>query len=383
MKILMLNYEFPPLGGGTGTVNKELFKQFKNTPNLTIDLITSHRGNKKVIEQFSPTIRIIKYPVNNKNIHYSSNSELIKYILQAIFGSYKYHRKEKYDFCMAWSGVPAGFVAYLLSIFTKLPYFVRVGGSDIPGYSKRYKNLYKIITPIIKRIWKKSLFIVSKCKIEKEMVREINRDKEIKTIFNGVNVETFNGIQTFQNKILKIICSARLIERKGQDTLIDAIAILKEKNIHYMVDLVGEGDLKELFQKLASEKGVVEQINFCGYIPREKMPEMYSNADIFVLPSYNEGMSNALLEAMASALPVVVTHVGGTEELVDDTNGFVFDAGQTNQLVEILETIHHNKANIKFLGQNSRKKAEELSWKKISEQYLSIFKSIKENSSQY
>ena len=134
MKILMLNNEFPPLGGGTGTVNSELLKQFKKYPEFKIDLITSEKGKKKIIENFSENIRIIKYPLNNKNIHHASNFELIKYTLKASFAALKYHRKEKYDLSFAWSTVPAGFVSFLLRILKKLPYIVRVGGPDIPGF---------------------------------------------------------------------------------------------------------------------------------------------------------------------------------------------------------------------------------------------------------
>jgi glycosyltransferase involved in cell wall biosynthesis len=106
------------------------------------------------------------------------------------------------------------------------------------------------------------------------------------------------------------------------------------------------------------------------------MPKKYQNADIFVLPSYNEGMSNALLEAMSCGLPVVVTNVGGTEELVDSSNGFVFNAGDVDELVKILKQLHFNKEKFEELGKNSRKKAEQLNWSNIANKYLELFYTI-------
>jgi len=378
MKILMLNNEFPPLGGGTGTVNKELFEKFKFYEDLKIDLITSSLGKTKEFEQFSENIRIFKYPVNNQNIHHSSNLELIKYIFKSFFAALKLHKTEKYDFCFAWSTVPAGFVAYILHKIKKLPFIVRVGGPDIPGFEERYKNLYRIISPIIKRIWKNANLIVAKCKLEQTMIQNINKNLKIEIIYNGVDSEKFFPIN---NKILetdlKIICPARLIKRKGQDLLIKAIANLKNENINYKVFMIGDGDEKQNYLDLTKKLLVNQNIEFLEYIARDEMQKYYQNSDLFVLPSYNEGMSNSMLEAMASGLVPIVTNVGGTEELIDSENGFIFKIGDAEDLTKILKHIYLNKNKIIELQKNARRKAEQNSWKNIADIYYQLFKEKK------
>ncbi len=369
----MLNNEFPPLGGGTGTVNLELFKQFSKYPNLKIDLITSGNSENNKVERFSDNITIYKVLVNNKNIHHASNYELIKYTVKASFKAIRLQRKNKYNFSFAWSTVPAGFVSFLLLVFFKLPYYIRVGGPDIPGFEERYKTVYKIIAPLIKLIWKKAKLLITKCKTEYEMVKSINRKLKIIVIYNGVDTEKFFPEEKTLNQPLKIICPARLIKRKGQDILIKAVAKLKEQNIIFKVDFIGEGDEKENYMQLAKKLDVTEQICFCAYIERKKMHEFYQKADIFVLPSYNEGMSNALLEAMACGLPVVVTNVGGTEELVDTSNGFIFTKGDMDKLSNILKHIHINKNELPDKSLNSLQKAQNLSWKVIGNKYLELF----------
>ncbi|MCF6185056.1 MAG: glycosyltransferase family 4 protein, partial [Bacteroidales bacterium] len=310
-------------------------------------------------------------------IHHASNIELLRYTVKASFTALKMCKQKKYDLILAWSTVPAGFPAFLLNIFRDIPYLIRIGGPDIPGFEERYKFIYKIISPVIKVIWKKAKLIITKCKTEKEMIEAINSQLQIKTIYNGIDVLKFKpGIKPVFNN-LKIICSARLIKRKGQYTLLDAISNLKNEGILINVDFVGEGDEKNAYIKYATEKNVLKQTVFSGYVPREKMPEKYQNADIFVLPSYNEGMSNALLEAMACGLPVVVTNVGGTEELIDDSNGFIFKAGNSNALTDILKHISENKEKLTSLGQNSRKKVEKFNWNTVAKDYLKIFKDLK------
>ena len=106
LRLLMLNNEFPPLGGGTGTVNRALLERFAQVPWLEIDLITSARGKQAEEEQFAERIRILKVPVNNQNIHHSSNRELVTYAARALPLALKLHRATPYDLCFSWCTVP-------------------------------------------------------------------------------------------------------------------------------------------------------------------------------------------------------------------------------------------------------------------------------------
>ena len=144
MRILMLDNEFPPLGGGMGTVNQALL-QFVRVPGLEIDLITSALGKTSEEESFSDKIKLYKVPVRNKNIHHSANRELIEYAIRSLRLALKLHRKNPYDLCFAWSAVPAGAVALALRRIIGLRYILRVCGPDIPGFEQRYQMIHFLI----------------------------------------------------------------------------------------------------------------------------------------------------------------------------------------------------------------------------------------------
>ncbi len=91
MHVLMLNNEFPPLGGGTGTVNCALLQRFAQVSGMEIDLITSALGKRPEEERFAERIRILKVPVNNQNIHHSTNRELLTYAGRALPFALKRH----------------------------------------------------------------------------------------------------------------------------------------------------------------------------------------------------------------------------------------------------------------------------------------------------
>ena len=154
MRILMLDNEFPPLGGGMGTANEALLRAYAHEPELEIDVITAALGNRLESAQFSPRIRIFKVPVWNSNIHHSTNRELIFYAAQALPVALRLHRAQPYDLCFAWSAVPAGGVALALRWLAGLPYMVWASGPDIPGFEQRYRAIYPLLLPLLRQIWR-------------------------------------------------------------------------------------------------------------------------------------------------------------------------------------------------------------------------------------
>ena len=171
MRILMLNNEFPPLGGGTGTVNQAMLQQFDRFGGCEIDLITSALGNVYEKEAFSERIRVYKVPVRNRNIHHSSNRELIEYAARSLCLALKLQRKNPYDLCFAWSAVPAGAVALALKRLRGLRYIVRVCGPDIPGFERRYQMIHSVIAPLIRRVWRGAEQVIAKSHGEIDLIR--------------------------------------------------------------------------------------------------------------------------------------------------------------------------------------------------------------------
>ena len=319
MRVLMLNNEFPPLGGGTGTVNQALLRQFSKFPSVEIDLITSALGTDHEDEKFAENIHIYKVPVNNRNIHHSSNRELTTYAMRGLRFAWKLHREQPYDLCLAWSAVPAGAMALALKLLIKLPYLVRVSGPDIPGFERRYGRLYPILTPIIRGTWQGAKIVVAKCESEAELIRAVDKNVNLTLIPNGVNFDAFKPGDPISNgEPLRLLCVGRLIERKGQYQLIMAMKYLKEQGVIVSLDLIGKGDAEDRYRALAIDLGVENEVRFIGYVPREEIAKYYATAHVFVLASYNEGMSVATLEAMATGLPVVTTRTGGSADLISE-----------------------------------------------------------------
>lgn len=375
MRILMLNNEFPPLGGGTGTVNDALLQRFAQMPELEIDLVTSALGRRPEHVQFAERVRVFKVPVNNQNIHHSSNRELLTYAARALPLALKLHRQRRYDFCFAWSAVPAGGVALALRRVIGLNYLVRVCGPDIPGFERRYQALYPVLAPTIRAIWYGAAAVVAKCDGEAQMINAVDARVPVSLIANGVDLSAFTPVpRTVQSGPLRLLCVARLIERKGQQHLIAVVKRLADAGVPVQLELVGTGDAQAANEAQVRELGVAHLVRFVGYVPREHIARHYTSAHVFVLPSYNEGMSVATLEAMAAGLPVVVTRTGGTAELVGEgVNGLTFDWADVDTLAAHIHRLAEDRALVERMSQASRQRAAQFSWDAAAQAYLDLF----------
>lgn len=370
----MLNNEFPPLGGGTGTVNQAVLRNFSTIAGLEIDLVTSALGSRYEQEQFSERIHLHKVPVRNREIHHSSNRELSEYFFRGFFSALALHRKRPYDLCFAWSAVPAGAIALALRKMTGLPYLLRVCGPDIPGFEARYGALLLCLKPLIRAIWRGADRLIAKSDREIELIHNVERDIDCLLVANGVDLQRFAAKPAVvEDGPLRLLCVGRLIERKGQHHLIEAVKRLTDEGVAVTLELVGSGDARAANEALVARLGLGDRVCFRGYVARENIPQHYADAEVFVLPSFNEGMSVALLEAMASGLALLVTPTGGTAELVEEgVNGCVFPWADVGRLAALIREIAHDRAAVRRMGAASRARAQGYSWDRSAAHYLEI-----------
>ncbi len=200
-------------------------------------------------------------------------------------------------------------MALALRRTTGLPYLVRVSGPDIPGFEARYAWLYPFLKPVVRAVWQGAEAVVAKCQGEADMIRAEDGRARITLVPNGVDLDAFPpGAPIPDDGPLRLLCVARLIERKGQHHLIEAVERLSERRDRREPGPGGHGDAEHTSRRRrCRDLGLEDRFDFLGYVPREKIAAHYAAAHVFVLPSYNEGMSVATLEAMAAGLPVVVT----------------------------------------------------------------------------
>jgi sugar transferase (PEP-CTERM/EpsH1 system associated) len=188
------------------------------------------------------------------------------------------------------------------------------------------------------------------------------RPQSIKVIYNGVDTIRFRPSEQLRmatRRELNIPDSSfvvgsvgRLVTIKDHRTLLHAARSLAESNIDVRVLLVGAGPEMAALQSQASG-ALAGRVTFAG--DSDRVPELLNAMDIFALPSLGEGMSNTLLEAMASSLPVAASRVGGNSEVIEsEDHGWLFSPGDVGTLVRILSRCEQDRKLGTEIGRRAR-----------------------------
>lgn len=175
----------------------------------------------------------------------------------------------------------------------------------------------------------------------------------------------------------RIVSVGRLDANKNHEMMVRAFAALSDKYPEYTLTIYGEGELRGALQKLIGSFGLEDRVFLPGVIP--DVADQIEKAALFLLTSYSEGISNALIEAMALGLPVIATDVpsGGTQELIrHGINGLVIPAGDGKALIESMDKVLSDKELAERLGLEAHKIQERLAPDKVNEQWREYFEKL-------
>ncbi|MFP3949709.1 MAG: glycosyltransferase family 4 protein [Candidatus Micrarchaeia archaeon] len=166
-------------------------------------------------------------------------------------------------------------------------------------------------------------------------------------------------------------CVSRIAKHKGQIDLIRVMPKLLEKNKEVLLVFVGGGDGKSLLEE--SEKlGVKNNVKVLGRKPHSEVITLLKSFDIFAFPSYREGFSGAIVEAMMAELPIVASDIPENKDVLEDKKeGLLFPVGDLDPLCSALDKLINDKKLREKLAKNARKRAiEEYSLESVSKKYV-------------
>ncbi len=188
--------------------------------------------------------------------------------------------------------------------------------------------------------------------------------------------EAFRTALGIPSALPLILFVGRLVPQKGPDVLLHAFAGMIQGGPPAILHLVGDGPMRAELEALAKDLGLQERVLFVGN--QERVHERLQAADLFVLPSRSEGMSNALLEAMATGLPCVATRIDGNLDAIEDSvNGLLVPLEDPEALAKAMQTLLQNKEMARRFGSAARLTAESrFASDRILAQYLETYQRL-------
>ena len=409
MKVLMLNYEFPPIGGGGGHAHEQLLHQYAHRSELSVDVLTAGlpQGRQpSVIQNVGPNsgkplcrgvwqesiadnITLYKVPVHKKNLHYWRKVEVIEWLIRAGRLYRRLLRSGSYDLVHAFFAFPSGYLCWRSA--KTVPYIISLRGSDVPGYNERLGLDYRLLSGLFRRIWSQAAHVVANSDGLRNLALQFMPALDIDVIPNGVDKTVYYPCDSRQSRQatdrsegadsekapgrMRMLTTGRLIRRKRIDVLIDAVAAADRLGIAVELTIAGEGNLLEELRSTADQLGVLERVTFLGRVPREQIPDVYRSHDVFVMASTHEGMSNAMLEALACGLPIITTPCEGVAELVGD-NGIIVEQATGEAIAQAIQQLTVDDASYERMRAAGRLRSEQFSWSVPAERYLSLYRDV-------
>lgn len=165
-------------------------------------------------------------------------------------------------------------------------------------------------------------------------------------------------------------------DKKGIFDLIDVIDKIRDDlNGKFCLHIGGNGEVSRL-NDIIRQRDLAELVIFEGWISGERKKEMLSMADAFILPSYTEGLPISILEAMSYGLPILTTPVGGIPEVVDSSNGILFEPGNDRQMEDALRAIVNDLNLRSSMGEASRAKSSRYFPDSVSSELIKIYNEL-------
>lgn len=184
------------------------------------------------------------------------------------------------------------------------------------------------------------------------------RPKDSVLIYNGIKLE--KSKLDNNNEAVILITVANFYPAKAHSIIIEVAQYLAKMGYKYKWYLIGKGPLASTIKEEVKAKNLGENIIFTGYLSSRGVKDYLSQSNIFILPSFKEGMPLAVLEAMNASLPVIVTRVGALPDfIVDGENGFLVKPNNVQELVKKIVKLIENKELQNNIGQKALKSIED------------------------
>ena len=205
MKILMLNYEYPPLGGGAARAHQHLLGQYTRRSDLQVDVLTASETPQFRCETLADNVRLYRVGLHKKNLHYWRKVEIVEWLFKAGRLYRQLIRDNHYDLVHAFFAFPSAYPC--LKTSEQLPYIVSLRGSDVPGFNVRLKLDYILLSGLFRRIWKNAAAIIANSQGLADLARRFEPSLNYGIIPNGVDTEYFSPGITNSFRTHKIIDS--------------------------------------------------------------------------------------------------------------------------------------------------------------------------------
>jgi len=361
----MLNYEYPPLGGGASPITAALSGYLVAAAH-EVDVVTMGFRGLPPYEEHGG-LRIFRVPAWRRSQVVCSTPEMFTYLPAACWRALQLDRQAPYDLIHAHFIIPTSPVGVALRALRHRPLVVSLHGSDVPGYNPdRFTLGHRVLGPAWRWLTRQADAIVSPSAYLADLLRS-QSDVPVTVIPHGFDPPPVSHVDR-QRRLLLV---SRLFPRKGVQYFLEAVAGLPRNGWEIIV--AGDGPSRAELESQAARLGV--EVRFAGFVQGQELQDLYAGGTIFVFPSLRESFGVVLLEAMNAGCAVIASAISGIPEVVGDA-GVLVPPANVPALREALSTLMSNEAAVAGYQAKAQERATLFRWPAIIRQYETLYDQV-------
>lgn len=337
----MLNYEYPPLGGGAAPVCRDLANCMAKEGHQVSVVTMGFPGLPPY--EINEGVEIYRLKCLRKKAHSCMPWEQASYILEAKRFLKKHLRSHPYNICHTHFVIPTGPIAKWVKEQYRIPFVITAHGSDVEGHNGKtwMKALHRILRPAWKEIVREAYAVAAPSKyLLNLMNREMQSDKYV-LIPNGLDIEKYHTDHSMKEK--RILLMGRMQESKNFQTVLKAISMIPDETWRgWHVDILGDGPYRETLEKLCARIDIQERVTFHGWIENgsSEQLECLKRSAIYISASHFENCPMAVLEAIAAGCCPLLSDIEGHRQFFQgEADKFFFGADDVKGLAGKLELL--------------------------------------------
>lgn len=367
MKILVLNYEFPPLGGGAAPVSKDISLQLSKKGH-DVTVITMGYHDLPAYEEIQG-IKVYRLKCLRSRKSSCKPWEQYSYLLAVRHFMRKHMLTQHYDVCHTHFVIPTGEAAKWVKRKYRIPYIITAHGSDVEGHNQ--KTTMKIMHRILRGGWRKivneSYAVVSPSKYLMELMRHNYLCDKYAYIPNGIEWNKWHKFDRPECKQNKILIMGRLQKFKNVQMILQALQQIDLGS--WKVEILGDGPYRRELEKMSSMLGLSGKVHFRGWIDNgtEEQAGFVKEASLYISASQFENCPMAVLEAIASGCYPLLSDIPAHRQLIPEDE-YYFGVNDVQELAEKIQSVIDNRE------EKLRKKinVKQYNWDVIIKQYENI-----------
>ncbi len=317
MKILVLCYEYPPVGGGGGRVAAQVARELAAKGHV-VRVLTSgmpHLPKREVLDG----VEVIRIESFRRSEDTCSVPEMGLYLATSWLPALGLAREFAPDVIHAHFAVPTGVLAWWLGRMTRRPYVLTAHLGDVPGgVPEQTSHLFALVDPVARLIWNSASRVTAVSRHVASLAMKAY----------GIDTRVIpNGLQPLWKTEVRLQSPPRLLfvgrlsVQKNPVLAIQALAQLPD--LDWSLEVIGEGPLGEAMRQEARQLKVDDRMQFHGWLAGADVARRMDDSDILLMTSLHEGLPMVAVEALQHGLAIVGSDIGGMKDVVDQTNGFL------------------------------------------------------------